>query len=134
MKNYLLFFVIFFGFILYPQNKEKANALEKKENGMFLITDQITGKNPVKDYSLSQNYPNPFNPSTKINFSLPEKSVVYIHVYNIIGKEVLPVYKKELEVGFYEYTFDMHKFSSGIYFYKIITSDFVSMKKMMLVK
>ncbi len=39
-------------------------------------------------YSLSQNYPNPFNPSTKIQFSLAEKSNVELEIYNVIGQRV----------------------------------------------
>jgi hypothetical protein len=44
--------------------------------------------NQVLDYSLSQCYPNPFTPSTKISYSLAEKSFVEIDVFDNLGSEI----------------------------------------------
>ncbi len=85
-------------------------------------------------YKLSQNFPNPFNPTTKINFELPKSSFVTLKVYNSLGKEVAELVNEKLSAGVYQTTFDASAFSSGIYFYKIQTDEFVQTKKMMLVK
>lgn len=91
----------------------------------------------VKDYELKQNYPNPFNPSTSIEFSLKKNADVNLIVYDMQGREVARLLKNErLGQGSYRYDFNTSEFnlSSGVYFYKLVTGDFISTKKMMLVK
>ncbi|KAB2845625.1 MAG: ammonia-forming cytochrome c nitrite reductase subunit c552 [Melioribacteraceae bacterium] len=86
------------------------------------------------DYSLSQNYPNPFNPSTTIRFAVPEAGNVKVSVYDILGKEVEVLVNKDMNAGTFNVTWDASKYSSGIYFYKLQSSNFVSVKKMVLIK
>jgi N-acetylmuramoyl-L-alanine amidase len=85
-------------------------------------------------YSLGQNFPNPFNPSTTINFSLAEKQLVVLKVYDMLGREVAALVNTELDNGKYSRVFDASLLSSGIYFYKLETKNFTSIKKMMLLK
>ena len=85
-------------------------------------------------YDLSQNYPNPFNPETKINFSLPNSSAVKLIVYDITGKEVTILADEFLQPGKYSVKWNASQYSSGIYFYKLITDDFYRTRKMILVK
>jgi hypothetical protein len=86
------------------------------------------------EYSLLQNYPNPFNPVTTIKFNLPKVTDVKLIVYDVLGKEVSKLFNGKLSTGSYSYTFDASKLSSGVYFYKLIAGDFVSVKKMMVLK
>jgi photosystem II stability/assembly factor-like uncharacterized protein len=100
------------------------------------------------NYFLYQNYPNPFNPTTVIRFQIsnPENGIlktgispVVLKVYNILGKEVATLVNEKLVPGVYEVPFSINQISlnqipSGIYFYKLQTNDFSSVKKMMLVK
>ncbi|MFA5404910.1 MAG: T9SS type A sorting domain-containing protein [Ignavibacteria bacterium] len=91
----------------------------------------------VKDYELKQNYPNPFNPSTSIEFSLQKNSDVNLVVYDMQGKEVARLLNNtKLAQGSYKYDFNSGEFnlSSGVYFYKLVTGDFVSTRKMLLIK
>jgi hypothetical protein len=91
----------------------------------------------VEDFNLSQNYPNPFNPSTKINFSIPKTDFVNLKVYDILGNEVSNlVDNRQLNVGTYEYEFNTSglNLSSGVYYYKLTTSEFIQVRKMMLIK
>jgi hypothetical protein len=85
-------------------------------------------------YSLLQNFPNPFNPSTTINFSIPEASLVSLKVFNSLGQEIETLVSKELNAGNYKYDWDAKNFSSGIYFYKMQAGDFIVTKKMILLK
>lgn len=85
-------------------------------------------------YKLEQNYPNPFNPSTTINFSLPKTTNVKIVVYDAYGREVETLVNDSKTAGNYKVVFNASKVSSGIYFYKIITDNFVNTKKMILIK
>lgn len=110
-------------------------------NGNFeyheLLDEVIVGV-PNK-YNLSQNYPNPFNPATKINFEIP-KNVngqlvnVKLHVYDVTGRMISELVNKQMDAGYYTVDFNAVNLSSGIYFYKLATNDFVQTKKMLLVK
>ena len=88
----------------------------------------------LPDYKLSQNYPNPFNPSTKITYSIPEKSNVSLKVFDLLGSEVVELVKDEIEAGTYEITFYASNLPSGIYYYKLQAGSFVETKKLILLK
>jgi hypothetical protein len=88
----------------------------------------------IIDYDLSQNYPNPFNPTTKIDYQLPIESKVILKVYDILGREVATLVNENQEAGYKEINFDASLLSSGIYLYKLIAGDFVSSKKMIVIK
>ncbi|MCX6162470.1 MAG: T9SS type A sorting domain-containing protein, partial [Ignavibacteriae bacterium] len=85
-------------------------------------------------YSLSQNYPNPFNPVTKINFALPKSGLVTLKVYDVLGKEITTLVNEVKNVGAYTVDFNGSNLSSGVYFYKLSSGDFTSIKRMMLIK
>ncbi len=84
--------------------------------------------------NLVQNYPNPFNPSTKISFSIPQKSQIKLKIFDVLGREVANLVDGVYEVGKYEVTFDAGKLSSGVYFYNLTTGNNSISKKMLLVK
>lgn len=99
----------------------------------------VTNVTPVlstvaENYSLSQNYPNPFNPTTNINFAIPQNGFVSLKVYDISGKEVMTLVNKNMNVGSYSVEFNGSYLSSGVYFYRLESGNFVETKKMMLVK
>ncbi len=73
----------------------------------------------AENFTLSQNYPNPFNPSTKINFTLPERSFVTLKVYDMLGKEVMNLVESSLSAGKYAVDMNAKGLSSGIYMYSI---------------
>jgi hypothetical protein len=86
------------------------------------------------DFELSQNYPNPFNPVTNIKFSIPTDDFVSLVVYDITGRTVASIIDKKLKAGIYEIDFDASLLSSGMYFYRLQSSSYCSVKKMVLVK
>ena len=88
----------------------------------------------VTSYNLSQNFPNPFNPSTKITFTIPEAGNVKLTIHNIIGEIVSTLVNKKMEEGIHSIVFDASSLPSGIYIYQIEVNDFISTKKMMLIK
>lgn len=87
-----------------------------------------------KEYALYQNYPNPFNPTTTIKFALPEKANVTLTVYNMLGEKVRDILVGEKESGYHQINFDASDLPSGVYVYRLNAGDFLSSKKMMLVK
>ncbi|MBN1398716.1 MAG: T9SS type A sorting domain-containing protein [Bacteroidetes bacterium] len=88
-----------------------------------------------RKFALEQNYPNPFNPSTTINFSLAKTANVHLTVYNLLGQKVATLINNQrMEAGPQSFHFDASKLTSGVYFYKLVAGDFVSSKKMLLLK
>jgi len=95
-----------------------------------------------KVFALEQNYPNPFNPTTVISYQLPVASEVSLKVYDVLGREVMTLVNGRQEAGAYNFNFNASNLSSGVYFYRLqasatngaSSSNFVSTKKMMLVK
>jgi hypothetical protein len=85
-------------------------------------------------FSLQQNYPNPFNPMTTIKYEIPELSFVTIKIYDVLGNEIASLVNEEKPVGTYEVEFDATNLPSGIYFYQLSAGDFISTKKMILIK
>lgn len=99
----------------------------------------ITGINPSPGelptvYSLDQNYPNPFNPSTSIKFSIPVAGDVVLSVYDVNGKLVSTLVNERKTAGIYTVDFNAARLSSGVYFYKIKSGEFIDTKKMVLIK
>ena len=100
---------------------------------MTSAVNQISLEVPTK-YSLSQNYPNPFNPTTSIKFAVPKNGLVSLKVYDMLGRQVADLVNQVKSAGTYIVDFDASALSSGMYFYKFEANDFVSVKKMVLVK
>lgn len=103
-------------------------------NFTILPTTSVEEENQIYTYSLSQNFPNPFNPSTTIKFSLAESSPVSLKIYDILGKEVLTLVDEILKHGNYTYSINASQLASGIYIYRLIAGNFVSTKKLILLK
>mgnify|MGYP002864293075 CR=1 FL=1 len=85
-------------------------------------------------YALNQNYPNPFNPMTKINFALPKQGFVTLKIYDITGREIQTLVNEVKQAGHYTVDFNGAHLSSGVYFYRIQSGNFSSVKRMVLVK
>ncbi len=103
-------------------------------DGTFEYSSEIEVDAAPASFSLEQNYPNPFNPSTKIIYSIPQKSFVTLIVFDPLGSIIAELVSEEKEAGRYEIDFNASDLSSGIYFYKIEAGSFIETKKMILLK
>lgn len=88
----------------------------------------------IGDYRLEQNFPNPFNPTTVIKYQVKEAGNVTLSVYNLLGQRVRTLVNEQQNQGIYSVNFDAGNLASGFYFYRLDVNDFVSVKKMMLIK
>ena len=86
------------------------------------------------EFSLYSSYPNPFNPTTTINFRLPVDIYVDISVYNIQGVKVASLINGAYSSGYHSTIWNATSYPSGVYFVKMITREFTSTQKLMLVK
>jgi hypothetical protein len=105
--------------------------------GWVLSVDEEMGIPDV--FALHQNYPNPFNPVTTIRFDVPQESHIRMDIYNILGQRVRTLVNSDMQAGYHTIrwngTNDMGKpLSSGMYIYRIHSSEFTSVKKLVLMK
>ena len=127
----------------------RVGAVDIEEQETFSSIDSfstvIVGVEPGTEqaipttYELSQNYPNPFNPETVIRYALPKSSDVSLVIYNIMGQEIIRWDQSNVQPGYYEKTWNgtNHlgvQVSSGIYIYRILAGEYISVRKMVLLK
>ncbi|MCK4234141.1 carboxypeptidase regulatory-like domain-containing protein, partial [candidate division WOR-3 bacterium] len=90
-------------------------------------------------FALTQNYPNPVFRNTVISYQLPKKSKVNLKVYNACGMLVKTLVNGTKEPGFYTIEWNPcdvrgRKLASGIYFYRFVSGNYKSTKKMVLIR
>ena len=85
-------------------------------------------------FIVNQNYPNPFNPSTTISYQLPQDRVVSLKIYDVLGKEIATLVHEKQFAGKYEVTWDASGVASGVYFYRLEAGNFISTKKLVLLR
>ncbi|MFH1943689.1 MAG: T9SS type A sorting domain-containing protein, partial [bacterium] len=87
-----------------------------------------------ENFLLSQNYPNPFNINTKFDYFVPKLSKVTFKIYNISGEEINTLVNASQPAGHYEILWSAEGFSSGIYFAKLQSGEFIQVRKIILLK
>ncbi|MFH1527615.1 MAG: T9SS type A sorting domain-containing protein [Bacteroidota bacterium] len=119
----------------YGDSRTAPQVLALEWFGISGIVTGVSDDNLSPDqFYLAQNYPNPFNPATKISFSIAERSNVTLKVINLLGQEVATLFNGVKFAGVHEVSFNASNLASGVYFYTLSAGDFVSTKKMMLIK
>jgi hypothetical protein len=89
--------------------------------------------------ALNQNYPNPFNPVTAIEYQVPRPMHVSMEVFNVLGQQVRTLVETKLPAGCHRAVWDGtssngRPLAGGVYFYRLTAGNFVSARKMLLLK
>lgn len=113
---------------------EYETILKTTDGGSIVSVEYEQNSNQTNTFLLSQNFPNPFNPTTTIGYQLPERNLVTLKVYDILGREVATLVNEEKPVGSYEVQFIGNELTSGIYFYQLKAGDYTETKKMLMIK
>jgi photosystem II stability/assembly factor-like uncharacterized protein len=127
------FYTIFFHNALSGWAVGSSGTMMRTTSGGLVFAGNNGSEAPDK-YALMQNYPNPFNPSTTIKFDVPKNGFVTLSVFKTLGKEIETLVSENLSAGKYEYKWDAARFSSGVYYCRMTTTEFTDVKRMMLVK
>lgn len=98
------------------------------------VADVRTDGMIPNEFSLKQNYPNPFNPLTVIQFSIPQRTVVTLNVYDELGRLVQTLAEGMRNPGNYKEYFDAAGLSSGVYYYRLSAGSFTESRKMVILK
>lgn len=102
-------------------------------NGNSIGIQNISTETASK-FELSQNYPNPFNPNTNIKFAIQRSGFVKLTIFDIMGREVETLVNENMGAGTFSADWNAGKYSSGVYFYKLVTGEFSETKRMILIK
>jgi hypothetical protein len=103
----------------------------------FILNNTVDVRNyneVVTSYELFANYPNPFNPTTTIRYQLPQAGKASLKIFDILGREVQTLVDEVQISGSYSVNFNASSLASGVYFYRLQSGNFVSTKKMLMVK
>jgi hypothetical protein len=132
-------------FVDIDNDTDKDLFLGNIKGGLYYFDNrEVIGIKPIssevpESFKLYQNYPNPFNPVTKIRFDIPysfehRTSNIELKIYDVLGRQIAVPVKELLKPGTYEITWDAANFSSGIYFYTLMSGNFTDARKMLLMK
>jgi polyhydroxybutyrate depolymerase len=91
-------------------------------------------RNDPRWFVLSQNYPNPFNPTTSIQFTIVNRRLTILKVYDTLGREVETLVNELKEPGKYTVTIDATGLASGVYFLRMQSGDFVQTRKLVVLR
>ena len=113
--------------------KFDSNSRPNAQRGYIDINhDQV----PTK-VALYPAYPNPFNPTTTLRFDIPRSDMgkkVILMIFDIKGRQVASLVNGSKLPGAYDVQWQADKFSSGMYFAKLIYGNIVKTQKVILLK
>ena len=122
-------FLVLTWLLMVPSRSKKRPGLSQT---VELYPKTLALEYGIRNESFSAD--DPFNPTTNIIYLIKERSDVKINVYNNLGQVVKDLIFGEKTPGRYEIQLDMSEFSSGLYYYQLLTNNFVQARKLLLMK
>ena len=124
---------------------KKTNKYLPVDNKIEFKKDMILGDgyNPIilnaslevpTHVAIRSIYPNPFNPSTEIHYSIEKPSNVVISIYDINGRFIVNLVNQMQLEGNHLIKWTPENLSSGIYLVKLIADNYITTKKIVLLK
>ncbi len=115
--------------IKYKTVTEAAKEFKQQQTSFVYSEETLP-----QQFQLYPNYPNPFNPSTAIKYSIPSLRYVTLKIYDILGNEITTLVNEQKASGNYEVEWNTGTNASGVYFYKLQSAEFTSVRKMVLIR
>ncbi|OGU42064.1 MAG: hypothetical protein A2315_10695 [Ignavibacteria bacterium RIFOXYB2_FULL_35_12] len=121
-----------YSYRVYAYNSTASSGFSNTTSVVTAIPVEL---NAIPDkFQLIQNYPNPFNPSTKIHFTLSNRQVVTLKIYDTLGREIETLLSDDKPAGYYDVVWNSGYFPSGVYFCQLKSEDYTDTKKLLLLK
>lgn len=121
-------------YIINSDNTERPALTWLREYVPTTLAIEHTITELPQTYKLYGNYPNPFNPTTRIRYSLPQKTHVTLRIYNLRGQVVATLVDELQSAGERTITLDAGNLAAGIYFCRLETEKYIETKKLTLIK
>ncbi|MGV8016956.1 MAG: YCF48-related protein [Ignavibacteria bacterium] len=110
-----------------------SGGIYKTTNGGY-ATYIANHETLMQSFSLQNAYPNPFNSSTRIEYQLSKPGLVTIKICDINGREIETLVNEVKRAGYYSTYFNGASLSTGVYFYRMQSGDFIQAKRMLIIK
>ena len=117
-----------------PDNLYGWGIINTFTSAQSLLTNSESETDIPADFYILQNYPNPFNPSTKIRFSVPERSQVKLTLHDVLGREISVLFDEEMNPGTKELELNGNNLASGVYLVRMVTNNYQNTIKISLLK
>jgi hypothetical protein len=119
--------------------KSYVYRLEIVDSGGEFYSPEIEVRVNDLELELAQNKPNPFNPTTTIGYTVPSRSRVTLHIYDVVGRLVARLVDEERAAGRYSAVWNGRSahgdpVGSGVYFYRLTAGNDTLTRKMVLLK
>ncbi len=116
-----------------------SDLLLQNDSSLVLKLFTRPASSDGNNFIIKQNFPNPFNATTNIYFEILSLTDVQIDVYNILGQKVKNLTNRKYSPGEYAIQWDGSnkqgkKTASGVYFYRIVTSQGSDSRTIVLLK
>jgi phosphatidylserine/phosphatidylglycerophosphate/cardiolipin synthase-like enzyme len=95
--------------------------------------EELEDARPVH-FTVSQNYPNPFNPATSFLITLPRSAMVEARIFDLLGRELELLVRKQLPAGTHRVTWQAGERSSGVYLLRVAAEGSLVTRKLLLVR
>ncbi len=79
-------------------------------------------------------YPNPFNPVTRIRYALPSSAFVVLYVFDVRGRIVETLVNETRPAGEHVVEWRAHSLASGVYFCRLVSGEYSSTRRLILLK
>ncbi|MBS4028435.1 MAG: T9SS type A sorting domain-containing protein [Ignavibacteriales bacterium] len=121
------------------QFTDERNGFIVGKNGTILKynnpTNHVEHSNPENLSVNVESNPNPFNSVTTFTFSVPAATVVFLKVWDVLGREIATLIdKKFLNEGKHTVEFDASLYPAGIYFARLEINNVTKHHKLFLLK
>ncbi|TES92793.1 MAG: hypothetical protein E3J87_04215 [Candidatus Cloacimonadota bacterium] len=96
-------------------------------------------KNPKKNFKFSLIGKNPFNDKISVKYVLPEKSIVRLSIYNLVGQEINILVDRIEKEGSHSIVWDGRnssgeKAAGGIYFLRFQAGEYNTVEKLLIIR
>jgi hypothetical protein len=103
-------------------------------NCLITAIKDLEGTQEKIHFELSQNFPNPYNPTTTIRLHVPQADQIRLELIDLLGRVVATPLTGFIQAGDYSVLFNGSHLSSGVYFYRLTSSQGGLTRKMLLMK
>ena len=109
---------------------EGEGAYQTNKIAVASLSDKIH----LEEVTLYQNIPNPFTRETEFSIYLSEKTEVEFTILNLLGEVVEVLISEEIRAGKHSLKYQTNALTSGTYYYRLCTPEYVGTKKMVIIR